>query len=98
MTVDRSTLRRLLVGTDVLVVTLALVLPVAVAAVETRLATPLALPGYLLLTLGSAVGSHLFPAYALWLFWVPFVLGSYALAVCSTLVWRSVRDRVGAGD
>jgi hypothetical protein len=80
--------RRTFLGRDVLLVTSLFVLPVALGAVETSLVTPLALPGYLLLTLGSAVGSQLLPSYALWLFWLPFVCGSYGLAVCLAGAWR----------
>lgn len=84
---------RALFGRDVLVVASLLVVPVAIAAVETSFATPLALPGYLILSLGSAFGSHLLPSYALWLFWIPFVGGSYALAVCLAGAWRLAAAR-----
>jgi hypothetical protein len=80
--VNRSGVRRALFGRDVLAITSILVLPVVLGAAETSLVTPLGLPGYLLLTLGSAFGSHLFPSYALWLYWLPFVGGSYGLAIC----------------
>ena len=93
----RRAVRRILFGRDVLALLSLLVVPVAVGAVETALVTPLALPGYLLLTVGSAYGSHLFPSYALWLFWLPFLGGSYGLAVCLAGAWRFVRARRGDG-
>lgn len=55
--------------------------------------TPLALPGYLVLALGSAVGSALFPQYQLWVYWFPFVLGSYALAVAAGGGYRVLTSR-----
>ena len=89
----RRAVRRALLGRDVLAIVSLLVVPVALGALETALVTPLALPGYLLLTVGSASGSHLFPSYALWLFWLPFLGGSYGLAVCLAGAWRVVRAR-----
>lgn len=92
MTPDRRTLRRTVLGRDVVVVFALLVVPVAVGAADTRLMTPLALPGYLLLTLGSAIGSHFFPNYALWVFWVPFVGGSYGVSVVVAAAYRRLRS------
>lgn len=88
MTVDRWTGREILVAPDVLGITLFLVLPVAVIAVDTSFATPLALPGYLVLTVGSWYGSHLFPTYALRVFWIPFVGSSYVGALVVGVAWR----------
>lgn len=86
-----ATLRRALAGRAVLATFALLVVPVAVGAYETRLMTPLALPGYLLLTVGSAVGSQLFPWLALWTFWVAFLIGSYGVAVVVTAGYRAAR-------
>lgn len=83
--------RRALAGPVVLATFALLVGPVSLGAYDTSLMTPLALPGYLLLTVGSAVGSHLFPNLGLWLFWIPFVLGSYALAVLVGAGYRALR-------
>lgn len=93
MTLDRGTAARALLGRDVAVVFALLVVPVAVGAFETSLMTPLALPGYLLLTVGSWYGSHLLPNFALWLFWVPFVAGSYGVAVVTAAGYRTIRRR-----
>jgi hypothetical protein len=96
--VTERDVRRALFGRDVLVIASLLVLPVGLGAVETALVTPLALPGYLLLTLGSAFGSHLLPSFALWLFWLPFVGGSYVLAICLAGAWRLANGRWRRGE
>jgi hypothetical protein len=68
-----------------------LVVPLVAGAVDTALMTPLALPGYLVLTVGSSVGSWLFPALALWVFWVPFLGASYLLSVGVGAAYRAAR-------
>ena len=83
--------RRLLAGPSVLVTFALLVVPLVVGTLKTALMTPLALPGYLVLTIGSAVGNLLFPQFALWLYWVPFALASYAISVVIGIGYRSVR-------
>jgi hypothetical protein len=83
--------RRLLAGPSVLVTFALLVVPLVVGTLKTALMTPLALPGYLVLTIGSAVGNLLFPQLALWLYWVPFALASYAISVVVGIGYRSVR-------
>ena len=95
---NRTDVRRALFGRDVLVIASILVLPVILGAVETSLVTPLGIPGYLLLTLGSALGSQLFPSYALWLYWLPFVGGSYGLAICLAGAWRLAVARWGRSE
>lgn len=95
MSADRRAAARALFGCDVLFAFAALVVPVALGAVDTSLMTPLALPGYLLLTVGSSVGSHLFPQYALWVFWGPFVAGAYGVAVLAAAGYRAVGRRLG---
>lgn len=85
------TLRRVLAGWDVLTMFALLVVPVVVGAYETTWMTPLALPGYLLLTVGSAIGNRLFPWLALWTYWIPFVVGSYGVAVIVGAGYRAIR-------
>lgn len=82
--------RRLLAGPAVLLTTAVLVVPVVAGALDSTLMTPLALPGYLLLTVGSAVGNLLFPNLALWVYWVPFAVASYVLAVGVGVGYRSL--------
>lgn len=93
---DDEDLRRTLLGPEVGVVGALLVLPFAATWVSPRFATPLSLPGYLVYTVGSAVGNALMPTYALWVYWVPFLVVSYVLSVVvagvGRLTWRRVGD------
>lgn len=91
MTPER--LRRVLLGWDVLAAYVLLAGPVVVGALDTSLLTPLALPGYLALLIGSGVGSVLFPNLALWVFWVPFFLGGYAVSVAVAAGYRALARR-----
>lgn len=88
---NRGSLRRVLAGRAVLATFVLLVGPVALGAFDTTLMTPLALPGYLLLTAGSAVGNRLFPWLALWTYWVAFLVGSDGVAVLVGAGHRAVR-------
>lgn len=86
-----AALRRVLAGPPVVATFLLLVVPLAVGALDTSLMTPLALPGYLVLTVGSAVGNLLFPNFALWVYWAPFLLACYGLAVVVGAGYRRLR-------
>jgi hypothetical protein len=97
MSVDAGRLRTVFAGRAVLATFLLLVVPLAAGAVDTTLMTPLALPGYLVLTVGSMVGNWLFPAYDLWVYWAPFALASYALAVVAGVGYRAIRRGRGRG-
>lgn len=91
---DRSTtsvLRTLFAGPATLATFVFLVVPLAVGSVDGRLMTPLAYPGYLIMMVGSSLGSYLFPNFALWVFWAPFVAGCYAISVGVGFVYRTVR-------
>lgn len=90
---DHVGLRRALAGPSVVATFLLLVVPLAVGALDTRLMTPLALPGYLILTLGSAVGNLLFSNFALWVYWAPFLVVSYVLSVSVGSLYRTVVGR-----
>lgn len=89
----RAAVRRALAGWDVLVLFALLVGPLAVGRLDGDLMSPLALPGYLLLTVGSAIGNRLFPQYGLWLYWFPFVAGSYAVSVVVAATLRPLWNR-----
>ena len=84
-------LRRVFVGSPVLAAFALLVVPLAAGAVDTAFMTPLALPGYLVLTIGSAVGNLLFPNFALWVYWAPFLVACYVLAVLVGAGYRGLR-------
>ncbi|WP_458187348.1 hypothetical protein [Haladaptatus sp. NG-WS-4] len=83
--------REVFAGRAVIGAYILLVAPLVVGALDTRLMTPLALPGYLALTLGSSVGSYLFPTFELWVFWAPFLVGAYAVSVVVAAAYRAVR-------
>ncbi|WP_236044720.1 hypothetical protein [Haloarcula nitratireducens] len=88
---DFRHLRTVFAGRVVVTVFSLLTIPLVVGSLDGRLLTPLAYPGYLVMMIGSSVGSYLFPNYALWLFWAPFLLGSYAVAVVAGIGYRTVR-------
>lgn len=90
-TLDTGLLRRLFAGPVVLATFGLLVVPLAAGSLDGRLMTPLAYPGYLVMMIGSSIGSYLFPNFALWVFWAPFVGGSYAISVVVGVLYRAVR-------
>lgn len=83
--------RRAFAGPAVLVTFALLVVPLAVGAVDTAFMTPLALPGYLVLTIGSAVGNLVAPNFALWVYWVPFLFACYGIALVVGAGYRRLR-------
>lgn len=86
-----SDLQRIFAGQSVIAVFIVLVGPLVAGAIDTDLMTPLALPGYVAFSLGSSIGSYLFPNYALWVFWVPFLFGSYLVSLVIAGLYRTVR-------
>ncbi|EJN61402.1 hypothetical protein [Halogranum rubrum] len=86
-----SSLRRLVAGPSVLVTFALLVVPLTAGSLDGRLMTPLAYPGYLIMMVGSSFGSYLFPNFALWVFWFPFVVGCYGISVVVGILFRAVR-------
>ncbi|MFC6991996.1 hypothetical protein ACFQH3_09675 [Haladaptatus sp. GCM10025707] len=90
-------LKRVFAGPVVLAVFFFLVVPLALGAWNTEWMTPLALPGYLILTIGSALGKALFPTFEFYVFWAPFVLASYAISVGVGFVYRWALSGLGGG-
>lgn len=88
---DLQNFRTVFAGRVVVVVFTLLTIPLVVGSLDGRLLTPLAYPGYLALMVGSSVGSYLFPNFAIWVFWAPFLLGSYAVAVVAGVGYRTIR-------
>ena len=70
-----------------------LVVPFGLGWLETRLFSPLALPGYLLYGVGTAIGNAVAPRFDLWVYWVPFLGGSGAIAVFVGFVFEWWRER-----
>lgn len=77
----RAPIRRVLAGPATLATYALLVVPFALGAFKTALMTPLALPGYLIFVIGTAIGNVLAQRFAFWLYWVPFLVGCYAIAL-----------------
>lgn len=91
MTETGTDARRVFAGPPVLTTFALLVVPLAAGAIDTTLMTPLALPGYLILTIGSAVGNLLFPNFALWVYWAPFLGACYVLSLLVGAGYRRLR-------
>lgn len=87
-----SDIRRIFFGRSVIVVFVLLVGPLVVGVIDNDFMTPLALPGYVVLSLGSSIGNQLFPNLALWVFWAPFLLGSYGVSIAIGGVYRHLRQ------
>jgi hypothetical protein len=75
-----------------------LVLPLAIGWFKTSLLSPLALPGYLIYVVGTAIGNVFAPRLAFWVYWIPFLIGCYAVAVAVGLGYELLRDRVLVDD
>ncbi|MCU4740939.1 hypothetical protein [Natronoglomus mannanivorans] len=73
--------RRLLWGLPTLTAYALLVVPFVAGVLETSWMTPLALPGYLVYVVGTAIGNTISPGLSLWVYWGPFFVGCYGLAV-----------------
>lgn len=91
--IGATAIRRILGGRVVWVVFALLTVPLAVGALDTRLMTPLALPGYLLMMAMTIVGSYVVPQYRFWLYWVPFALCAYAIGVAVGAGHHLLRSR-----
>ncbi len=78
-----------LTGPRVWVVFGAITVPFAVGVTDTRLMTPLAAPGYALMSAMTIVGSYLTPQYTFWLYWIPFCVCSYVISVVCAAISRN---------
>lgn len=67
----------------------ALTVPLVVGTLDARLHTPLAVPGYTLFVAVTVVGERIVPQYAFRLYWIPFVLCCYAIAIVVTGIARA---------
>jgi hypothetical protein len=91
MKITLSDIHRMFAGRTVIAVFVILVGPLVIGTIDTDLMTPLALPGYVALSLGSSIGSYLFPNLALWVFWAPFLFGSYVVSLLVAGLYRVMR-------
>ena len=94
----RGLFRRALSSPVTIVMLLVLVVPFALGWLSTALYSPLALPGYLLYGLGTAVGNAIAPRFEFWLYWVPFLAGCYAISVVVGVGYEWWRDRASVGS
>lgn len=78
-------------GPGVVIVFAALTVPLVAGTVDARLHTPLALPGYTLFVALTVVGERIVPQYAFRLYWGPFLLCCYALAIVVAGIGRGCR-------
>ncbi|WP_265111717.1 hypothetical protein [Halosolutus halophilus] len=70
-----------------------LIVPFALGWFDARFFSPLALPGYLLYGIGTAIGNALAPRFEFWIYWVPFLVGSYGVASVVGVGYEWWRDR-----
>ncbi|WP_293032470.1 hypothetical protein [Natronococcus sp.] len=87
-------LRRALTAPATIATFLLLVVPLALGWLRTSLLSPLALPGYLIYTIGSAIGNLVSPRLELWVYWIPFLAGCYGVAVTIGYAYESLVDRL----
>ncbi|USZ72824.1 hypothetical protein [Natronosalvus halobius] len=73
--------RRILTAPVTIGTFLLLVVPFGLGWLKTALFSPLALPGYIIYTIGTAIGHKLAPRFEFWVYWIPFVFGCYGIAV-----------------
>ncbi|MFC4356564.1 hypothetical protein ACFO0N_01215 [Halobium salinum] len=97
----RTTLRRRLLSPSVLLVYALLVVPTVAA--QFWQPTPLVLPGYFVMTAGTVFGRALAPNYEMWVYWAPFLVGCYAVAlavggVLDRLVVRRLTSRTASRE
>lgn len=88
-----AALRRALTAPVTIATYLLLVAPLAIGWLKTSLLSPLALPGYLLFAIGTAIGNAVFPWLDFRVYWVPFLVGCYGVAAAVGYGYELLRDR-----
>lgn len=88
-------LRQVLTAPATIATYLLLVVPLALGWLKTSLLSPLALPGYLIYTIGSAIGNLIAPRLDLWVYWMPFLAGCYGIAVTVGYAYEFLVGRLG---
>ncbi|MFC4988829.1 hypothetical protein [Saliphagus infecundisoli] len=97
MTERTVSLRRVLAGPATLATYAVLVVPLAAGWLRTAWMTPLALPGYLIYVVGTAIGNALSARFEFWAYWVPFTVGCYAVSVAVGYCYELLRIRGSSG-
>lgn len=98
MTAIAVSLRRVLWGPPTLTAYALLVVPFAVGWLRTSWMTPLAVPGYVLYVTGTAIGNAIAPRFDLWVYWVPFLVGCYGLAIAVGYGYDRTRASISSTD
>ncbi|WP_254524021.1 hypothetical protein [Natrinema caseinilyticum] len=91
-----ASVRRALSSPVTLVTYGLLVVPLVIGRIESSLLTPLALPGYVIYVLGTAIGNALSPGVRLKYYWIPFLVGCYGIAVVvgsGYELWRDLKQK-----
>lgn len=93
----RIPLRKLVVAPIVWVNFALLVFPLAISKIDTRLFSPLAVPGYVLFVLMTIVGNILpkIRNFGFRLYWVPFVVVCYGISLVVGAGYYAVYRRYG---
>ncbi|ELY94655.1 hypothetical protein C483_02950 [Natrialba hulunbeirensis JCM 10989] len=90
--------RRALTSPATVATTILLIVPFALGWFRTELFSPLALPGYVIYSVGTAIGNAIAPRFEFWVYWVPFLGGCYGIAVSVGTGYEWVRARRAAGE
>lgn len=85
---DRSAWWTVVAGPGVVLVFAALTVPLVVGTLDARFHSPLAAPGYTLFVVLTLVGEAVVPQFTFRLYWPPFLLCSYGLAVVTAGIGR----------
>ncbi|TYL35869.1 hypothetical protein CV102_25520 [Natronococcus pandeyae] len=89
--IDR--LRRALTAPATIATYLLLVVPLALGWFKTSLLSPLALPGYLVYVIGTAIGNVFASRLSFWVYWIPFLAGCYGIAVTVGYGYELLREQ-----
>lgn len=97
MTGRRIPLRKLVLAPIVWASFALLVFPLAISKIDSRLFSPLAVPGYILFVLMTVVGNILPKVrnFGFRLYWVPFVVVCYGISLAVGAGYYTVHRRYG---
>lgn len=95
MTDSRPPLRTLICAPIVWVSFALLVFPLAISKIDSRLFSPLAVPGYVLFTLMTIVGNVLpwVRNFGFRLYWLPFTVVCYAISIAIGMGYYPLRQQ-----
>ncbi len=95
MNISRPSIRRVLASPATLATYALLVVPFALGWFRSEWMSPLALPGYLIFVIGTSIGNLIAPRYEFWVYWAPFLAGSFGLSALVGYgyeIWRDERS------